>query len=105
MPPVVSGMDHIAHMEAENPQAVAQDPRFAQLPPQQQQLVLQVAQQHAEMHQQMVAQPTAVGSQPSVDGRLVEGGQGGIISEVRQNAQETADAATADVATLTGRGA
>ena len=105
MPPVVSGMDHIAHREAENPQAVAQDPRFAQLPPQQQQLVLQVAQQHAEMHQQMVAQPTAVGSQPSVDGRLVEGGQGGIISEVRQNAQETADAATADVATLTGRGA
>ena len=105
MPPVTEGMDHFAHIQAENPQVLSQRPEFAQVPPQMQQLVLQVAMQHVQMHQQMVAQPQGGGSQPSVDGRLIEGGQGGIISEVRQNAQETADAATADVATLTGQGA
>lgn len=104
MPPVTPGMDHFTHIQAQGPQAIAQDPQFAQLNPQQQQFAMQVSQQHATMHQEILAQPQAVGSQPSVDGRLIEGGQGGIMSEVRQNAQETAEAATADVSSLSGRG-
>jgi hypothetical protein len=47
--------------------------------------------------------PAAGGSQPSVDGRLLNT-EGGIIGQVRSNAQKTQQAATADVATLTGKG-
>jgi len=43
------------------------------------------------------------GSQPSVDGRLLNSEEG-IVGQVRSNAQKTQQAATADVASLTGQG-
>ena len=105
MPPVEEGMDHMAHMEQQNPDIVMGLPQLQQMLPQQQQQILQIVQQHMAMHEQAMqattSAPAAGGSQPAVDGRLIEND---ITSQVRSNAQKTQQAATADVATLTGQG-
>jgi len=108
MAPVEEGMDHMAHMEQQNPDVVMGLPQLQQMLPQQQQQILQIVQQHMAMHEQMMQSAMASGgagggSQPSVDGRLLNS-QEGIIGQVRSNAQKTQQAATADVATLTGQG-
>jgi len=107
MPPVEEGMDHMAHMEQQNPDIVMGLPQLQQMLPQQQQQILQVVQQHVAMHEQAMqattSAPASGGSQPAVDGRLLNT-EGGIIGQVRSNAQKTQQAATADVATLTGQG-
>jgi hypothetical protein len=104
-PPVEEGMDHMAHMEQQNPDIVMGLPQLQQMLPQQQQQILQIVQQHMAMHEQAMqattSAPAAGGSQPAVDGRLIEND---ITSQVRSNAQKTQQAATADVATLTGQG-
>ena len=105
MPPVEEGMDHMAHMEQQNPDIVMGLPQLQQMLPQQQQQILQIVQQHMAMHEQAMqattSAPASGGSQPAVDGRLIEND---ITSQVRSNAQKTQQAATADVATLTGQG-
>ena len=98
----------MAHMEQQNHDVVMGLPQLQQMLPQQQQQILQIVQQHAAMHEQMMQSAMATGgagggSQPSVDGRLLNN-EDGIISQVRSNAQKTQEAATADVATLTGQG-
>jgi hypothetical protein len=104
-PPVEEGMDHMAHMEQQNPDIVMGLPQLQQMLPQQQQQILQIVQQHMAMHEQAMqattSAPASGGSQPAVDGRLLEND---ITSQVRSNAQKTQQAATADVATLTGQG-
>ena len=82
-------------------------PQIQQMLPQQQQQIIQIVQQHMAMHEQAMqattSAPAAGGSQPAVDGRLLNA-EDGIIGQVRSNAQKTQQAATADVATLTGQG-
>jgi hypothetical protein len=108
MPPVEEGMDHMAHMEQQNPDVVMGLPQLQQMLPQQQQQVVEIVQQHAAQHEQMLQAVMASGgggggSQPSVDGRLLNSEEG-IVGQVRSNAQKTQQAATADVASLTGQG-
>ena len=108
MPPVEEGMDHMAHMEQQNPNVVMGLPQLQQMLPQQQQQILEIVQQHAAQHEQMLQAVMSSGgggggSQPSVDGRLLNSEEG-IIGQVRSNAQKTQQAATADVASLTGKG-
>ena len=108
MPPVEEGMDHMAHMEQQNPNVVMGLPQLQQMLPQQQQQILEIVQQHAAQHEQMLQAVMSSGgggggSQPSVDGRLLNSEEG-IVGQVRSNAQKTQQAATADVASLTGQG-
>ena len=98
----------MAHMEQQNPNVVMGLPQLQQMLPQQQQQILEIVQQHVAQHEQMLQAVMSSGgggggSQPSVDGRLLNSEEG-IVGQVRSNAQKTQQAATADVASLTGKG-
>ncbi len=88
----VQGEDHNTHMMVQNPQAVSQMPQFMNMLPAQQQQVIQLCEQHLQMHQEMISQeasgtggPRAVSKPDSV------GGATGIINKVRADAQENAN--------------
>ena len=88
----VQGEDHNTHMMVQNPQAVSQMPQFMNMLPAQQQQVIQLCEQHLQMHQEMINQeasgtggPRAVSKPDSVSGAT------GIINKVRADAQENAN--------------
>lgn len=105
-PGVVEGMDHAIHAEVHNLENITQMQEFQQLESQMQEQVKEIAQAHVEEHLGAMsgeAIGSSGGSQPSVDGRLLEG-TGGIQEKVRSDAQETSAALSNDVATLTRQG-
>ena len=99
-PGVAEGMDHAIHAEVHNPENIIQMQEFMQLEPQMQEQVLQMVAEHGNAHLQAMsgeAVGSQTGSQPAVDGRLLQG-ERGIHEQVRSDAQGIAQAATADVA-------
>ena len=103
-PPVEAGQDHQLHMEHQNPDAITQHQQFQQMMPQQQQTVIQVATMHVQQHMQMLQQPIQQGgSQPAVDGRLLQG-QSDLESTVRSNAQEVSKVTNQEATTLNRQG-
>jgi len=105
-PGLVEGMDHAIHAEVHNIENIQQMQEFQQLEPQMQQQVTEIAQSHAEEHLGAMAGEaigSQTGSQPGVDGRLLQGEEG-MQAQVRSNAQNIQQAATADVGRLTRQG-
>lgn len=104
-PGYADGMQDAVHIQTHDPSVISKLPEFQQLQPAMQQQVLQIVQKHIEGHQQRMQ--TAMsggggGSQPNVDGRLTQG-MSNLTKTVKGNAQRTANAASADVARLTGQ--
>ena len=105
-PGLVEGMDHAIHAEVHNVENIQQMQEFQQLEPQMQQQVTELAQSHTEQHLGAMAGEaigSQTGSQPGVDGRLLQG-EAGVQSQVRSNAQNIQQAATADVGRLSRQG-
>lgn len=88
-PGVLPGQDHRTHQQYHDPAQFQQDPAFATLMPQQQQMAMQVLQQHMAAHQQAEAQKMQpMGPSPR---SRTSGQPRGIIGRVQSNAQKTAD--------------
>ena len=89
-PGVQEGFDHQMHMAAQSPEALSQMPQFQGMPPELQQSIYAVAQQHLQQHQQMMAQEASLGGVPAAPaaGNVPKD----LISQVRSNAQEISDA-------------
>jgi len=105
-PGVVEGMDHAIHAEVHNPENIMQMQEFQQIEPDQQQQIIELAQAHAEEHLGAMSDEaigSQTGSQPAVDGRLLQG-EKGVESEVRSSAQNISEAATADIGKLARQG-
>ena len=79
--------DHQTHLRLQSPEVVQQNPQFAQVPVDQQQMVLAVAQQHAQAHMQYLQQQGgAVGSMSGTGPQ----GPDDLMSQVQSNAQRVA---------------
>jgi len=79
--------DHQTHLKLQSPEVVQQNPQFAQVPVDQQQMVLAAVQQHAQQHQQFLQQQGgAVGSMSGTGPQ----GPDDLMSQVQSNAQRVA---------------
>lgn len=86
-PGVQQGEDHRTHLQVQSPEAIQQNPLFAQVPVDQQQMVLAVAAQHAMTHQQWLeAQGGQIG-QLSASG---DPGPASLMDQVQSNASKIA---------------
>ena len=79
--------DHQTHLKLQSPEVVQQNPQFAQVPVDQQQMVLAAVQQHAQQHQQYLQQQGGAVGSISGSGPM---GPDNLMAQVQSNAQRMA---------------
>ena len=87
-PGVTPGEDHQTHIKLQNPTAIQQHPRFAQLAPEMKSLVLRLAQQHTAQHENQLTQEGARFTQSVAPTNSPQS----IQEAVQSSAQHTQDA-------------
>jgi hypothetical protein len=100
-PGVHEGQDHATHIRLQSPDAVSQYPQFQQLPPEHQQMVMQLMQQHLDQHNQMFAQAQGR-SAPATNGTS-DAQPDSLIGQVQSSAQETQDILSREAEDITQR--
>lgn len=87
--PPQAGQNHATHMRIHDIDQIAQTPEFQQAPPQTQQVIVQVIEQHNQVHQQLLEQEGGTRGRQS---RPSEASNAqGLMGTVRSNAQKVSN--------------
>ncbi len=103
-PGVEEGQDHRAHLEVHR--MIEENETFLALPPEQQEMIMEVLEQHSQAHFDMMTQAGSPGGglqQPQVNGQIIQSGNS-MIDQVRSDAQDIANAAQVEAEALRSQG-